>query len=200
MYCEQCGNKLPDDAKFCGSCGYSSVVEPGEDKKVEYFSISPTRLMLLSVITFNLYEIYWFYKNWYVVKKAENLNISPFWRAMFSVFYCYDLFRRIIGSAKDNAYPKILSAGWLAAAYIILLFVGNGVSRVEDPNGTYFIWTLVLLVLTPLTLIPIQQAINFNNEKVNPTHVQTNTFNGPEVVLIVVGVILFALTILGTFS
>ena len=28
MFCEKCGNQLPDDAKFCANCG--AMVEPEE--------------------------------------------------------------------------------------------------------------------------------------------------------------------------
>ena len=28
MYCKNCGKELPDDAKFCMECGYSSRKQP----------------------------------------------------------------------------------------------------------------------------------------------------------------------------
>lgn len=200
MYCEKCGTKMEKGAKFCNSCGHPTGAEHHASAAVEYFAISPGRLILFSVLTFNLYEVFWFYKNWLAIQKAENTKIAPFWRSVFTVFFCFDFFKRVLESAKNNGYKKVVSAGWIAAAYIILLFIGNAVGRMDDPDGTYLFWTLVLLVLTPLPLIPIQQAINFNNEKVNPAHPKTNTFTGSEVALIVVGIIIMGLVLFGSLS
>jgi hypothetical protein len=208
MYCLNCGSKIEDGSKFCQKCGAKlaekqPVVSKNNEKPltdIEYFAISSKRLALFSILTFGIYEIYWFYKNWQAVKKAEGQNISPFWRAIFAVFFCHSLFKKVLESAKNRGYQKSYSSGWLATAYILLLVVGNGLSKVEsnDP-GLNLIW-LIVAVATFVPLLSVQKAINFNNEKVKGGVVSKQGFSGGEVTLIVIGVIWFLLVLIGTFS
>ncbi len=227
MNCYKCGSLIPDGANFCENCGNkveteshhlearesesalaraNSIQEKGESSPaVEYFSISTGRLFLFSVLTFNLYEIYWFARNWDAVKKATGKNIYPFWRAIFCVFFCYELFSRVFNSAKSEGYKKAYSAGWLATAYITLLVVGNAYSRSSaqimgvDP-GTYRLLFFVLIVLTPLPLLAVQGAINLHNSKTVRDYTPTTTFTAGEVVLIICGIIFMGLTVLGTLA
>jgi hypothetical protein len=45
----------------------------------ELFTASTFKLVLMSLCTFGLYEVYWFYKNWVCIKKrtGENLSMRP---------------------------------------------------------------------------------------------------------------------------
>lgn len=197
MNCKNCNNKLPSDAKFCNKCGKPVALR--ESSTIEYFAISPKRLVLFSIITFGVYEIYWFYKNWEAVKKFEGEKIYPFWRAIFAVFFCYSLFKKVLESAKSNAYEDSYSPGWLATVYILLLIIGNGLSRIESYDiGFNLIW-LTVAIATFIPLLSIQRAINFNNGRVRADFKLRKEFSGGEVVLIVVGVIWSLLVLVGIF-
>lgn len=133
-------------------------------------------------------------------KKAEGQNISPFWRAIFAVFFCHSLFKKVLESAKSRGYQESYSSGWLATAYILLLVVGNGLSKIEsNDSGLNLIW-LIVAVATFIPLLSVQKAINFNNEKVKGDVVSKQGFSGGEVALIVIGVIWSLLVLIGTFS
>ncbi|MDD5481964.1 MAG: zinc ribbon domain-containing protein [Candidatus Shapirobacteria bacterium] len=197
MNCKNCNNLVPENAKFCNKCGKS--IETKTDSSIEYFSISPKRLALFSVLTLGIYEIYWFYKNWEAVKKAENLKISPLGRAIFAVFYCNSLFKKVLESAKTHNYQKSYSPGWLATAYILLLIVGNGLSRVESTDvGFNLIW-LIIAISSFIPLLSVQKAINFNNEKIKGSSNLKSGFSSGEVVLIIIGLIWFLLVLWGSF-
>ncbi|MBI4059628.1 hypothetical protein HY406_01030, partial [Candidatus Giovannonibacteria bacterium] len=141
-----------------------------------------------------------FYKNWQAVKKSEKQNISPFWRAIFAIFFCYGLFKKVLESAKSHAYPNSYSPSWLATAYIVLLLVGNGLSRIESYDiGFNLIW-LIVAIATFVPLLPVQRAINFNNENVKADFELRKEFSSGEVSLIVVGVIWSLLVFIGIFS
>lgn len=197
MNCKNCNNLVPENAKFCNKCG--KPVETKTDSSIEYFSISPKRLALFSILTLGIYEIYWFYKNWEAVKKAENLKISPLGRAIFAVFYCNSLFKKVLESAKSHNYQNSYSPGWLATAYILLLVVGNGLSRVESYDvGFNLIW-LIVAISTFIPLLSVQKAINFNNEKIKGTSDLKSGFSGGEVVLIIIGLAWFLLVLWGSF-
>jgi hypothetical protein len=204
MYCPNCGSKNESDSKFCQKCG-TKLLSSQQEKKgekqivdIEYFAISPQRLALFSTLTFGIYEIYWFYKNWEAVKKAEGQNISPFWRAIFAVFFCHGLFKKVLESSKSHGYKEWYSPGWLTTAYIALLVIGNGLSGVKSSNMN-IIWLIVVLI-TFIPLLSVQKAINFNNEKIKGDNGHKQGFSGGEVALIVIGVIWLLLVLIGTFS
>lgn len=60
-----------------------------------FFPASLLKLGVLSVYTVGLYEIYWFYKNWQLIRARERSNDSPFLRAFFALFFCYSCFARM---------------------------------------------------------------------------------------------------------
>lgn len=197
MYCTNCGEKIKEGENFCGKCGKPREIQSGP--AIKYFAISPKRLALLSILTLGTYEIYWFYKNWEAVKKAEGQKVSPFWRAIFVIFYCHSLFKKVLASAKSSGYQNSYSPGWLATAYILLLLVINGLGNVES----YDIWfNLLWLIIASTTFIPllaIQKAINFNNGKIKGDAGLKREFSGGEVGVVVVGAILFLLVLWVSF-
>lgn len=199
MFCSNCGTKVEEATKFCQSCGKQVGIQ-SSSVAIEYYAISPNRLVLFSILTFGAYEIYWFYKNWQAIKKFEGQKISPFWRTIFAVFFCHGLFKKILESAKSHNYQNLYSPGWVATAYILLLLVGNGLSSVDSYEvGFNLIWLIVVLS-TFIPLLSVQEAINFNNEKVTGSSELKRDFSGGEVALIVIGVLWFLLVLWGIFS
>jgi hypothetical protein len=55
--------------------------------EVLFLPASPLKLVVMSLCTFGLYELYWFYMNWNLLKQRHNSDISPFWRAFFAIFF-----------------------------------------------------------------------------------------------------------------
>lgn len=136
-----------------------SSVKSGHTPK--FFSISSEKLMLLSVLTLNIYDLYWFYRNWKEVKESEGTHIRPFWRAFFSVFFCYGLFERVMRAAEAKGFSIRYSVSQITVAYILLAVGGNIWGRM-DPLGAFIDIPIfvALLLLTPLPLIYVQHAIN----------------------------------------
>ena len=60
-----------------------------------FFPCSLLKLSVRSFCTLGLYHIYWFYKNWQDVKWRTREDITPAARSIFSIFFCYGLFKRI---------------------------------------------------------------------------------------------------------
>jgi hypothetical protein len=84
-----------------------------------FFAVSLMKFAAMSVCTFGIYELYWFYRNWRLVKERQKVNISPFWRAFFAFFCCYQCFSRIRAQAATVGLDHSLRAGPLAAGWII---------------------------------------------------------------------------------
>ena len=153
-----------------------------------FFAVSPLKLVVMSTVTFGIYELYWFYKNWKLIKQRTDSNIMPFWRAFFGVFFCYSCFKEVKDVASSRGISFSSSPGWLATGWIILTLCW----RLPDPYW-FVCW------LTPLFLIPIQNAINRLNAVVAPNHNPNSRFSGWNIAGTVVGGILFVLIIIGTF-
>ncbi|MBI2990466.1 MAG: hypothetical protein HYY51_04780 [Candidatus Magasanikbacteria bacterium] len=147
---------------------------------------SALKVALLSVSTFGLYELYWFWINWNVVKEKEKTKIWPIGRALFSVIFCFPLFKKILSEASETSNPKKFTALQLAFIYIFLSFLGI------LPNPY---WILGIMTFYPL--MEIQSIINKNAKTEQPKAQNTffSDFSTLELSIIVIGSILLAVGI-----
>ncbi|MGD0651193.1 MAG: hypothetical protein ABSA97_08660 [Verrucomicrobiia bacterium] len=152
-----------------------------------FFPVTPLKLVAMSIVTFGIYEIYWFYKNWKLIKQRTDRNIIPFWRAFFAVIFCYPCFEEIQQVAKSRGVSFPSSPGFFAVVWIALTLTW----RLPDPYGLVY-W------LTPLVLVPIQKVINDLNAGVAPNHNPNARFSGWNITGTIIGGILFVLSIVGT--
>jgi len=51
-----------------------------------YFAVSPLKLVVMSICTMGIYELYWFYKNWVLIKERESLDIKPFLESLLCTY------------------------------------------------------------------------------------------------------------------
>ena len=124
------------------------------DKRLDstYFPVSMGKFALLAFFTFHIYAIYWFYRNWRYVRDRDASKIWPFWRAVFSVFWCYPLIRDIRAKHETRGERLIAAGGLLAVTYFLML----GFQRMPDP-----LWLAAMLAFLPL--LPIVSTINRAN-------------------------------------
>jgi succinate dehydrogenase/fumarate reductase cytochrome b subunit len=143
--------------------------------------------VVLSFCTLGLYQYYWFYKNWRIVRDRTNEQIIPFWRGFFAVFFCYSLFSRIQQYSPDLPATK-LAAGPLAATWIILSLSW----RLPEPYA-------LVSFLAILVLAPVQHAINGINHALAPAHEPNARFSAWNWVAVCLGGPLFLLAVYGSF-
>jgi hypothetical protein len=137
---------------------------PMQEGQPIFFPVSTLKLVVMSTVTFGIYEIYWFYINWKFIKQRTDSDIMPFWRALFGVFFCYSFFRAVKDEAVARGISFPSSPGLLAAGWIILTFLW----RLPDPY-----WFVCFLA--PLILVAVQSVINRLNTVVDPMHNQRVT-------------------------
>ena len=165
-------------------------VEPQESgaSKPLFFPVSTRKLLVMSTVTFGLYEIFWFYKNWKLVKERTGENIMPFWRGFFGVIFCHACFREMREASEDRGLSKLPLIGWLTLAWILLTISW----RLPDPY-----WLITWL--SPLVLVRMQKLVNELNSTVAPSHDPNDRYSRWNIAGIVVGGILLVLTIIGIF-
>jgi len=140
MYCKKCEKKNPEGSKFCQHCGIqfnenlsdnltSSSENKSSDKHVSIdtspypYAISIWKLVIMSLATFGLYEIYWFYRQWKSFNAENKLKHGRFalWMlALFSPLTSYSLFKHVSNDVKEVNEGKGLEARTLAVVYFFL--------------------------------------------------------------------------------
>jgi hypothetical protein len=158
--------------------------EPGKSssdvadaQQLPFFAVSIAKLVVLSLCTLNIYQIYWFYWNWRLVKVRERADISPFWRASLAFFYCYRLFQKIRDFAGAEAGGKKIPAALLAVGWVVtsLMWV------LPDPA-----W-LISMLAPVLFMVPAQIEANRINAAIAPSHDRNRRFSALNWLAIVIG-------------
>ena len=85
-----------------------------------YYPVSPAKFTALSIVTFGIYQLFWFFKNWEYVRDRDHSNISPLWRAVFSVVWCYPLIEAVRDYGDDESRRTLGHGGLIAIAYLLL--------------------------------------------------------------------------------
>ena len=179
MYCTKCGKEITENSKFCQFC--SAPLE-------QFSKILPIwKFILLSVITGGIYELYWFYKTWKFLKEKNKLDISPFWRAVFSPLFASSNAEHVLKLANEKNYPEKYSPTVIGISFFIL----NVLWRLPDPY-----WLISSFTFLPM--IPIVKAMNFYWQNRNPD-LPLKKFYWWQVILIIFGIIYFILVLIGTF-
>ncbi len=107
------------------------TVTDGFEQSAPLFLYIPVgRLIILSIVSMSLYEVYWVYKNWRYIKERDKLNIRPFWRGVFGIFFCHSLLRRIHEDKEGRSVQMpSFSPGGLATGWVVLVIIANIISR-----------------------------------------------------------------------
>ena len=181
--CGNCGTEQESSSNFCSRCG-SRLNDPYQEQaaitRPRYFAVSTLKLIVMSVCTFGLYEVYWFYKNWSFINDNEEPNIRPFARAFFGFFYCYSCFQRIRATAQSLDLKDSIAAGPLATGWIIVTLMW----RLPDP-----LWLATFFAV--LFLVPVQILVNKINASVSPGYEENKRFTAWNIVGVVIGGIFF---------
>lgn len=144
---------------------YTSPEE--RQREAMFFHISGPRLVLMSIASWGLFELYWIYRNWQYLKERDGLNIRPLWRGVFSIFFIHKLMGAIHDDPQANRVVKAaFSPSLLATVWIVLMLVGNIAGKASDAGLNL----LGLLVSFPsfLLFLPVQNYINSVNKTISP--------------------------------
>lgn len=148
-----------------------------------FFPVSVTKLVVMSTVTLGLYQLYWFWRNWILVKNRERTRILPFMRALFPVFFVYALFDRIYEEQPRSRPPVLLAIAW------VLLSIAW---RAPDP------WWLIAFA-SVLPLIPVQRRAIRRNALAAPDHDRNGRFTAWNWTLIGVVGLFAILAVIGAF-
>lgn len=170
----------------------SSQTTPAPDKPVQnelrqaYFTVGAAKFSLMAVATFGIYQLYWFYRNWRIIRDRDKSRISPFWRASFAPFWTFSMGSRFTEEARAQNISLTLPVIALGVIYLVL----NVLWRLPDPY-----WLVTFLAFVPL--LPFDFAarrLNGGGQLAPPTFGRLSGWN---VAWLVIGSILWLLAIVG---
>jgi hypothetical protein len=161
------------------------------EAKPRYFHVSIGRLIALSIFSCGVFETYWMYKNWKYIRSQTGENISPFWRAIFGVFYCRKLLKAIHDDDKmiELEAPRFSPTG-LTAGWIIFIFLARAIGNADETGmaGAVVAW----LMPSYLFLAPVQGYVNKINLK-REVHEKHTLFSKGHILCYVIGGLLWSL-------
>lgn len=176
------------------AAGWSGgMVAPAAPVNVEppaparWFVVGPGKLVVMSTVTLGVYQVFWFYKHWRQVRDVHGEDIWPVPRAIFSVFFCFSLFRRLEDEAALRGQTDAPSPALHAVAFFLLTLA----SRLPDP------WWLITFA-SILPLVPFQRAASAIALHAAPGTDPNTSFSGLNWVGIVVGGLFLLLALAGT--
>ncbi len=181
------------------------MTPPKPNKTIRYFSVSSVKLFMLSFFTFGLYDAYWFYRNWKAVRGDSKEFLSPFWRAIFSIFTVHLLFKKIARTITGKPYAKRYHPASMATLYILAAVAEYILLKVIENAGVSDHVRLILgaaIVLTTvgraLSMVATQQAVN--RYLADTRYAGRSTTGLGFTVLALVGIVYFGLVMTGLFA
>lgn len=139
---------------------------PAATPEPQYFPVSRLKFICMAVLTFGIYEIYWFYRNWAFVRDRDRVRIRPFWRAVCGPLWL----QALIGDINERSGADVITKGQavgLFLAYIVL----SCLWPLPDPY-----WLVSSLSFLPL--LPVVSQIAFLNREC-PRALRENSRWGP---------------------
>jgi hypothetical protein len=154
------------------------------------FPVGTSKFVVLSLVTFGIYELYWIYQNWIRIRRTSGEMLSPFWRTFFTPIWVFALFARIRALAKEHGIPAGWNAVVLATVYVALCLS----AFLPDE------WLLISIAAF-VPMLPVQQTV----QRINAAHPAFATeppntrYSAGNIVTIVIGCLVLMLLIVGFY-
>ncbi len=191
MSCPDCGKDVSDEAPRCIHCGRplngGTAGEEGHVPAFTFFPVATHKLVVMSICTLGLYELYWAYQQWKRIRLTSHESISPFWRAVFAPLWGFSLFNHVKGIATGRHVHFGWSGGLLGLTYLVL----NVSWRLPDPY-----WLVSFTTFVPLAIV--QKSINVLNAGELTKEDPNTSYTAVNIVVIAIGGLLVLFAVLGT--
>lgn len=134
------------------------------ESQASFYVVGISKFVCMTVVTCNLYLVYWFYRNWLLQKPHMPKNIWPAMRGLFSIFFAHSLFARINSQWKVHQPQGEWNYNASATAYVVISVVSNLVGNVPS-EGALQVWLvlgvpLLSIAVVAALLVPVQRRVN----------------------------------------
>jgi hypothetical protein len=172
------------------------IVDPQEADSIPtpFYVVSTTKVAVLTIATFGLYELYWFWRHWKLHRIDGKLDIWPVPRAVFSIFFAHALNREIDHRIIRNGERHRWSPGMWATLYVVTAIANRMASRLPEEVFSAelsLLVTLASVLAATAALFHAQRAANIACG--DPQALSNNRFTAANWVWIVLGGLLWLL-------
>ncbi len=177
-----------------------------EYSETKFFPVSEGKFITLYILSFGLYGVYWFYKNWKLQQPLMDKKIYPVWRAIFSIFFTHSLFKRIDQSALHLEKQHKFNANALATFFVVSIVVSNILENLSGSSEVLFnissnniiIISLALFLVSTYPMVKVQSTVNrINNDMLGYLNHKYSLWN---YVLIALGMFTWIVIALGLLA
>ena len=125
---------------------------------MQYYPMDNVKFLYMWIVSWGLFPIYWFYKNWkYEKSERTRSEIMPTMRGVFFQFWYYPLYKRL------SRNQKLITSGQRspgrpgAIVFSVVFFTVITLSAIYDA------FALPLLLISALVALPLLKMINAIN-------------------------------------
>ena len=146
MFCKHCGNQLPDNAKFCDSCGAPAPNQEAEIPTCEAEVVSKASVGFVDAIRL-------YFKNY--ANFSGRSRRSEYW-------YAY-LFAIILNTLFGMILPDL---AWILTLALFVPNLSIAIRRLHDTgkSGWYYLWTLLPIAGIIILLIRLCKDSEGDNQ------------------------------------
>jgi len=196
--CPRCEAFNPRGAVTCASCGLSLVRQAWADR----YTQAPWQLALLSILTFSLYDFYWFHRTWRMLRdlrpggqpRRPGLRMLGLLVPGLNCVLIYRLFRDVHDITPATHPPEQEREG-LEPAALLVLYVGF-VLCWRLPTPWWWIASRLAIVAPLLTQRQVNRAVVATLPDVRGAR----QFSWPELVALAVGIFFTLLVLNSTYN
>jgi hypothetical protein len=147
------------------SLDVDSQIAHGTTEATPWFAVGTRKLTVMSLVTMGLYGVYWFERQYRYQKRLRGEDSWPVARAIFSVFFANDLFKRVESAARGTGLNPPWTGKEMATIFVVAAIVGRVFDKVgekiEGPAGGA-LGALSLLAVLGLVypIVKVQGTIN----------------------------------------
>lgn len=155
-----------------------------------YYPVTLLKFIALWSLTFSIYGVYWFYRNWKYVRQRDQSDIMPLARGIFYSFWYYPLFKELReDSIRRHGQPRLpapVVGAVLAFAFLILNVAGSFVG-----------YEIFFTCAASLLLLPVVNSINQINGHDDPAYQHNSRWRVHHYLLTLLALPLLAITLGG---
>lgn len=124
--------------------------------EMSYYPVAQHKFIALWLLTFGVYGIYWFYRNWLYIRERDQSHIMPLARGIFYPLWYYPLFKDLHddGANRGKACLPPPAAGVVLAVLFLILNV----------SGNFIGYEVLFTCAAGFLMLPLVNCINHTNQ------------------------------------